>query len=95
MATDSCVGYSGDPGAGRDGGGGSGGGRFVRTHRDAEDVMLEQFGGGLDLGMDTEAEPQLVSAPSPTRPASVKTWTSGGWTSCDDPMTHYLYNSDG
>jgi hypothetical protein len=93
MATDGGGGYSGDPGASRASGGGSGGGRFVRT--DAEDMVREQSGGGLDLGMDREAEPQLVPAPSPPRPASVKTWTSSGRTSRDDPMTHYLYNGDG
>jgi hypothetical protein len=42
MATDgSGGGYSGDPGASRAGGGGSGGGRFVRTQSDAEDMVLE------------------------------------------------------
>jgi hypothetical protein len=96
MATDGGGGgYSSDPGASRAGGGGSEGGRFVRTQSDAKDMVREQSGGDLDLGMDGEVEPQLVPAPGPPRPASVKTWTSGGRTSCDDPMTHYLYNGDG
>jgi hypothetical protein len=85
MATDGGGGggYSGDPGARGAGAGGSEGGRFMRTV------------GGVDLRMDGEAEPQLVPAPAPPPPASVKTWISGGRTSCNDPMTHYLYNGSG
>jgi hypothetical protein len=66
----------------------------VRTHINNDNMELEQSGGGLDLDMDAQASPPLLPTHSPTRPASVKTRTLGGWTSCDDPMTHYLYNVD-
>jgi hypothetical protein len=79
--------WSGEPGDGGESSAASGVGRCANAS--AAGRGMEGF---VELGGEAEVAAPPLPPPSPSRPDSEKWWTSGGRTSMNDPMSHYLYN---
>jgi hypothetical protein len=70
-----------------DGGGRSWGGGDPRVGANGDDLF--------SANTDGAEQPVLLLAPPPPLPESQQAWTAGGRHSCNDPMSHYLYNGNG